>query len=105
MKKLALLTPWPPQQSGIADYAFDLAKALSVLPGVDVNPDEVDTNIVYFDVTKSSMNAIDVMIKMSERGVLMLPMDENRVRAVTHLGVDSHDIDKAIEAFSEVFTG
>ena len=86
------------------DNAKRLAKALSALPGVDVNPDEVDTNIVYFDVTKSPMNAIDVMIKMAEQGVLMLPMDENRVRAVMHLGVDSHDIDKAIEAFSEVFT-
>ena len=29
MKKLALLTPWPPQHSGIADYAYDLAKVLS----------------------------------------------------------------------------
>jgi glycosyltransferase involved in cell wall biosynthesis len=28
MKKVALLTPWPPQPSGIADYAFDLAAHL-----------------------------------------------------------------------------
>ena len=28
MKSLALVTPWPPQQSGIADYCFDLAKFL-----------------------------------------------------------------------------
>jgi glycosyltransferase involved in cell wall biosynthesis len=27
--KLALVTPWPPQHSGIADYAFDLAKVCS----------------------------------------------------------------------------
>ncbi len=86
------------------DNAKRLAKALSILPGVEVNPDEVDTNIVYFDVTKSPMSAIDVMVKMSEQGVLMLPLDENRVRVVTHLGVDGNDIDKAIEAFSEVFT-
>ncbi len=87
------------------DNAKRLAKALSALPGVDIDPDEVDTNIVFFDVTKSPMSAIDVMIKMSEKGVLMLPLDENRVRAVTHLGVDSKDIDKTIEAFSEVFSG
>jgi len=28
MKSLALVTPWPPQHSGIADYAYDLAAAL-----------------------------------------------------------------------------
>jgi glycosyltransferase involved in cell wall biosynthesis len=29
MHKLALVTPWPPQHSGIADYAFDLATGLA----------------------------------------------------------------------------
>lgn len=29
MSRIALLTPWPPQASGIADYAYDLAKVLS----------------------------------------------------------------------------
>ena len=29
MKKLALVTPWPPQLSGIADYAFELASHLA----------------------------------------------------------------------------
>ena len=29
MHKLALFTPWPPQHSGIADYAFDLAIGLA----------------------------------------------------------------------------
>ncbi len=29
MTSLALLTPWPPQQSGIADYAYDLAWVLA----------------------------------------------------------------------------
>ncbi len=29
MEKLALFSPWPPQHSGIADYAFDLATGLA----------------------------------------------------------------------------
>jgi glycosyltransferase involved in cell wall biosynthesis len=29
MKKIALVTPWPPQASGIADYAYELASHLS----------------------------------------------------------------------------
>jgi glycosyltransferase involved in cell wall biosynthesis len=33
--RLALVTPWPPQHTGIADYAYDLAGALNA-SGVDV---------------------------------------------------------------------
>ncbi len=85
------------------DNAKRMAIALSDMPGVDINPDEVETNIVYFDVTQSTMSAVDVVVEMSKLGVLMLPLDENRVRAVTHLGVDGEDIDMTIDAFSEVF--
>ncbi|MBN1572154.1 MAG: aminotransferase class I/II-fold pyridoxal phosphate-dependent enzyme [Deltaproteobacteria bacterium] len=85
------------------DNAKRMAVALSDMPGVNIDPDEVETNIVYFDVTQSPMKAIEVVIEMSKLGVLMLPLDENRVRAVTHLGIDNGDIDMAIEAFSEVF--
>jgi threonine aldolase len=70
---------------------------------VNIDPGEVETNIVYFDVTESPMSAIDVVVELSKQGVLMLPLDENRVRAVTHLGVDSGDIDTAIGALSGVF--
>lgn len=36
MKRLALLTPWPPQHTGIADYAYDLA-AMLVGPGIELD--------------------------------------------------------------------
>lgn len=87
------------------ENAKRLATALSKMPGVKVNPDDVETNIVYFDVTESPMSALDVVVEMSKREVLMLPLEENMVRVVTHLGVDGGDIDAAIGAFSEVFGG
>lgn len=87
------------------ENAKRMALALSEMPGVSVNPDEVDTNIVYFDVTESPMSALDVVIEMSKRDVLMLPLEENMVRVVTHLGVNGDDVDAAIGAFSEVFKG
>ena len=34
--KIALITPWPPQRSGIADYAFELARGLAGR-GIDVS--------------------------------------------------------------------
>jgi threonine aldolase len=80
-----------------------LAGALSGMPGVMLNPDEVDTNIVIFEVDPGRITPIDVVIEMGKRGVLMFPFGPTKVRCVTHLEVSSADIDGAIGAFGEVF--
>ena len=80
-----------------------LAVALSGLPGVVINPDEVDTNIVIFEVDPGRMSPVDVVVEMGKRGVLMFPFGPAKVRCVAHLDVSSDDIDGAIEAFGEVF--
>jgi threonine aldolase len=80
-----------------------LAEALSKLPDVSVNPEEVDTNIVIFQVDPARMSPTDVVVEMQKRGVLMFPFGPTKVRCVTHLDVSSDDIEAAIGAFSEVF--
>lgn len=80
-----------------------LAAALAKLPGVILNPDEVDTNIVIFDVDRARMTPVDVVIGMGKHGVLMFPFGPTKVRCVTHLDVTSADIEAAIAAFGEVF--
>ncbi len=81
-----------------------LAEALSGLPGVTINPKEVDTNIVIFEVDPARMSPVDVVVQMQKRGVLMFPFGPTKVRCVTHLDVSSDDIEAAIGAFSEVFS-
>ncbi len=80
-----------------------LAAALSRLPGVVITPDDVDTNIVIFEVDPGRMSPVDVVIEMGKHGVLMFPFGPTKVRCVTHLDVSTDDIDAAIEAFGEVF--
>ena len=87
------------------DNAKRLAEALADMPGVVLNPDDVETNIVYFTVSGSSVSYIDVVIEMSKREILMLPIGEDRIRCVTHLGIGKRDIDTTISAFSEIFEG
>jgi len=80
-----------------------LAAALSRLPGVILDPDEVDTNIVIFEVDPARMTPIDVIVEMGKRGVMMLPFGPTKVRCVTHLDVTADEIETAIGAFGEVF--
>ena len=80
-----------------------LVLGLSELPRVSVNPDHVETNIVIFDLKPSGMTAPQVARAMKERGVLIHAFGKTQIRLVTHLGISPGDIEKALEAFRQVF--
>jgi threonine aldolase len=76
------------------ENARALAEGLAELPGIDVDPAEVETNIVVFQVP----DAETICAALERAGVKMLALDGTRVRAVTHLDVDRADVDAAIVA-------
>jgi threonine aldolase len=86
------------------DNARKLTHALCAMGGVIVNPEEVETNIVIFDVTKTRKNAQTVTDSLKRRGVLMLPISQTQIRAVTHLDINRQDIDQAIELLGQVLS-
>ena len=75
-----------------------LAAGLAPLPGVDLDPTEVETNIVVFRVP----DAEALCAALERAGVKMSALDAARVRAVTHLDVDRADVDAAIAAARSV---
>lgn len=79
------------------ETAARLARGLSEIPGIDIDPAGVDTNIVYFVID----NARHVCDELATRGVFMLPLAANRIRGVTHLGIEAADIDTALAAVRE----
>lgn len=81
--------------------AAQLAEGLASIDGVEVDPADVDTNLVYFGVD----DADAVCKRLTDLGVLMLPLGPSRIRAVTHLGVEPGDIDRALEAVAQVMAG
>jgi threonine aldolase len=50
------------------------------------------------------MTVEELVKKMEEQGVRMLPVGPGRIRAVTHYHLSSDDIDYALAAFSKVLT-
>jgi threonine aldolase len=77
-----------------------LAEAIAEMPGLSVDLDGVQTNMVFFEVEKNR-TAAEWCAKLTQRGVRMLPVAPKRVRAVTHLDVSAEDIDRAIAVFHE----
>jgi len=79
--------------------ARKLAEGLSALPGLQVNPADVDTNIVVVGVTRESPARWRDFV--AERGVRVVPFGSDAFRLVTHLDVDDAGIACALAAFRE----
>jgi len=86
------------------DNAKRLARALADMPGASIDPESVETNIVYFDVDPSVATAKEVCDRLRSHGVWMLPTALQRIRAVTHLDVSAKAIETAINALNKVLT-
>jgi threonine aldolase len=70
-----------------------LAEGLADVPGVNIDPATVETNIVIFAVR----DAPAFCAALARRDVTMIALGPTRVRAVTHLDVDDAGIERALE--------
>ncbi len=68
-------------------HAAQLAGAIHQIPGLWLPVQEVDTNIVIFEVDPCIATAKQFVEQLRRLGLLMLPVAPTRVRAVTHLGL------------------
>ena len=76
-------------------HAKELATILHNIPSVSVNPGDVETNIVFFDVKESGRSPADIVAALREAGVLINAVGGSRFRAVTHLDISAADIEQA----------
>jgi len=74
-----------------------LAEKLAAVPGVEIDLDRVQTNIVVADVSGTGMSAREYIGTLRERGVLASPFGPTLVRFVTHLDVSREDVEYAVE--------
>lgn len=70
-----------------------LAEGLSQAPGVRIDPETVQTNIVVFDVNEGPA----FQSRLREAGVLTTGFGPTRLRMVTHFGITRDDIEQALE--------
>ena len=80
-----------------------LARGLSEIPAIRLNPADVETNIVIFQLEESAaMSAPELCEVLKTYGVLMLPVSERGIRAVTHLDVDAAGCSRAVEVIGDL---
>jgi threonine aldolase len=78
-----------------------LAEGLARIPGIQVDPATVESNIVVFDVAASGLQPADISGRLRERGVLINAINQRCLRAVTHYDVDRRQCAQAVAAVGE----
>lgn len=78
--------------------AHQLAEGLAQLPGIGLDPDTIQTNIVIFELEPGALSPAELVARLAERGVKVGAIEGRKLRAVTHYGIEADDIRVAVEA-------
>lgn len=83
-------------------HARELGDRLNDIPGVRVDLDSLQTNIVMADITGLGVSAGAFLKSIYERGIWAHRLSENVLRFITHPGVNGEDIGIAVDAVAAV---
>jgi threonine aldolase len=78
------------------------AERIAEIPGIGIDPSGVETNLVFFDVAETGLDAAQVHDRLLEHGVRIGASSGTRMRAVTHLDVSRDQLAEAAEVLSTV---
>ena len=80
--------------------AMLLARGLSQLPGLLV--EDPETNLVFFDTSGTGMTADALALRLRQVGVSVSTVGPYRVRACTHLDVDTAGVETAVAMIASI---
>jgi threonine aldolase len=78
-----------------------LARGLASVPGIALNPENVQTNIVIFDIAGTGVDSKQFSRRLQDRGVLANGVGPTAMRMVTHYDVSEAMCGDAVEAVRE----
>jgi len=81
--------------------ARELAEGISHLPGIRLQPETVETDIVIFGFEHPDMTAAEFLSRIREQGILALPVPQG-IRMVANKEVDDKDVERAVSVFRDI---
>ena len=83
-------------------HARRLAEILQGIEGVRIQPELVESNIVFFELDPAGMTGVEFTRQLQQKNVLMFAVGPQRIRAVTHLDINSGMVEQAGRVIAEV---
>lgn len=93
-----------PRLSEDHENAQVFAERVRQIANVSILPDPPPTNIIVIDIADTGKQVTDVLIKLREEGVLMVPFGPTRLRAIAHLDVTANDLKQAAEVLANILS-
>lgn len=84
--------------------ARKLAEGIAAIPGISLDLETVETNIVIFDVSATGVSSGEICSRLKGRGILASGFG-TRIRMVTHCDIDAADVDRALAALGKAVVG
>ncbi|MDZ4812299.1 MAG: threonine aldolase family protein [Pseudomonadota bacterium] len=83
-----------------------LAQGLSRMRGIKLDPGQIETNVIFFEVdaAEAGMDAVEFTRRLAETGFRMGAFDHRRVRAVTHLDTSAAAVEQLLVAANAVLS-
>ena len=82
-------------------HAKLLAQAVADTPGLKLDPPDIQTNILFFDIDPALGTAKDVAAALKQNGVRVHPTSPQTVRCCTHLDVSPAQAERAAEVIRQ----
>jgi threonine aldolase len=79
-----------------------LAQGIADLPGLAIDPLTVQTDIVIFGVTSERFSATQWVAALLEQGIQMSAIGPAQIRAVTHYGITTADIEVTLAVMKAI---
>jgi len=80
-----------------------LAEALSVCPGIKIDMESVQTNIVIAEVSATGKSAYELVAQLKNHDILAIPFSQTKIRFVTYLNISRSNVEKSIKVFQKIF--
>jgi len=84
------------------ENARRMAEGLAEIDGIDIDPQKIKSNILFFEITRDNLTAETLIAQLKEEGVLLGPRTPRTIRAVTNYHVSKDDIDYALQVIGKV---
>ncbi|MBI4529680.1 MAG: low-specificity L-threonine aldolase [Deltaproteobacteria bacterium] len=78
-----------------------LAENLANLPRIDLDPQRIRTNMVFFGLKGNGLTAQELASRVKRERVLIQPRGPYHLRAAMHYGIERSDVDHALNAIKK----
>lgn len=99
---LVALEDSPSQLVADHENAQLLAQRIASVPGINLVPSGVKTNIVIFDISGLKIPAAEFSVELKNRGVIANAINSTHIRMLTHYDVSREDCQRAAAVVAEV---